>query len=169
MPIFLGISGERGRDRHALLLTLSRVHAVCGTSKRLKVPVSIAWLRPCAIDVAIAQATLRLLLLSRHRFWVESVYAAAAARAPRPRAAQLPVHGDRWRTVASPTPSSPRTKSVAAAQERRAALLDRHSREIRNHEDVELGLRLVLNTSWDEGALSALRCGQPLSELRRIK
>ena len=50
----------------------------------LGLPPSIAWLWPCAIDVAIAQATLCLLSLSRRRPAVQPAHTAAArTSAPR--------------------------------------------------------------------------------------
>ena len=48
----------------------------------LGLPSSIAWLWPCAIDVAIAQATVCLLSLSRRQLFVANTAAAVASVAP---------------------------------------------------------------------------------------
>lgn len=61
----------------AFVLSFDALRALAVT---LGLPTSIAWLWPCAIDVAIAQATLCLLSLSRRRGTNVSAAAATCAR-----------------------------------------------------------------------------------------
>ena len=82
----------------------------------LGLPTSIAWLWPCAIDVAIAQATLCLLSLSRRRPAAGSVDT-AAARTSAARSDAAVARADTPRTVSSP---APRPLPLASAGERAA-------------------------------------------------